>query len=177
VEKNIRFGLKDADPQKVEHTLEGFALRDKRKTFPHRLSGGEQQRVAMARLALMNAGVILCDEPFSSIDAVKRQDMWDRLRALVTENKATALVVTHEPQEALMHADFVCVLLKGPMRVCASLTLPDGFRHNFELQKSAQGFYVEVLRSGACAAVPDCLRDYTEQNLTSIESVKTARAE
>ena len=176
VEKNLTFGLDNVDPQHVEHTLEVFELKEKREVFPHRLSGGEQQRVAMARLALMNAGVVLCDEPFSSIDSVKRQGMWDRLRALVTNNEATALVVTHEPQEAFLHADFVCVLLKGPMRVCASFTLNDGFRQNFELQRSAQAFYVAVLKSGACADVPDCLHEYTEQNVTSIESLKTATA-
>lgn len=168
VEENLTFGSENVRDSDLDEVLKVFGLHEKRTAYPNRFSGGEQQRIAIARLALMNASIILCDEPFSSTDTFKRQEMWTILQELVLKNKATALVVTHEPGEAFLHGDVVCMLRKGPMTVCAKFFSNSEFRGNTELQKCAYDFYVQLLKGQECLAVPDLLRGYTVKDTAAL---------
>ncbi len=88
--------------------LKGLAVR-----FPSELSGGEQQRVALARALVGNAGLVLCDEPLSNLDADLRERMRVQISELVRDSGSTAVYITHDQQEAFALADKVGVLEKG----------------------------------------------------------------
>ncbi len=115
--QNTMFGLRKL-PKKVRRDeamaalqlvgLSGFADR-----YPHALSGGQQQRVAIARALAPRPRLILLDEPFSNLDALLRQQTRHELRALLKEAGMTALLVTHDQEEALSFADRVAVMRDG----------------------------------------------------------------
>lgn len=117
VAKNIGFGLTGMSrPQRAERVrtllelvdLEG--LGDRR---PHQLSGGQQQRVALARALAPEPGLILLDEPFSALDAKLRVELRDEIRSLLSRLGTTAILVTHDQDEALALADHLVVLRDG----------------------------------------------------------------
>ena len=88
--------------------LDGFAQR-----YPHELSGGEQQRVALARSLATNPKVLLLDEPFSNLDADLRPKMRAELKLLLQRLNCTTIFVTHDQEEAFELADRVAVLNAG----------------------------------------------------------------
>lgn len=73
--------------------------------YPHQLSGGEQQRAALARALINPPDVMLLDEPFSSLDWQTRQQIWQNVKSLLKAFNLTTLLVTHEPKEADFLAD------------------------------------------------------------------------
>ncbi|MFN3891789.1 MAG: ABC transporter ATP-binding protein [Beijerinckiaceae bacterium] len=81
--------------------------------YPHMLSGGEQQRVALARALAPHPGILLMDEPFSNLDQRMRERIREETMALLREKQATALVVTHDPVEAMMIADRIALMRGG----------------------------------------------------------------
>jgi iron(III) transport system ATP-binding protein len=81
--------------------------------YPHQLSGGEQQRVALARAIAPKPGVLLMDEPFSGLDARLRDQVRDETLAVMRETRATCIVVTHDPEEAMRVADRVALMRAG----------------------------------------------------------------
>jgi iron(III) transport system ATP-binding protein len=81
--------------------------------FPHTLSGGEQQRVALARALVPRPSVILMDEPFSGLDVQLREQLQDETLKLLQETRATAMIVTHSPDEALRLGDRIAVMRAG----------------------------------------------------------------
>ena len=117
--QNVSFGpvIKDWDKDKVEklslEILEIVRLADRRDAFPHELSGGMQQRVALARGIASGARILLLDEPLGALDARLRVDLRSQLRKLVKDQGLTAIHVTHDQEEALMIADRVVVLRNG----------------------------------------------------------------
>ncbi len=84
--------------------------------YPHELSGGEQQRVAIARALVSDAGLLVLDEPFSSIDPAHCQTLLPALRARLKERKQTTLLVTHHQDEAFGFCDKVGLLMKGQIQ-------------------------------------------------------------
>lgn len=124
VEKNVGFGLnKRPRKERVETTaqmLEAVGLADFGKRYPHQLSGGERQRVALARALAPGPGLLLLDEPFSSLDARLRQSVRDETRAILKERGATALFVTHDTGDALSIADQIVVLRNGKIQQSGS---------------------------------------------------------
>ena len=88
--------------------LSGFANR-----MPHELSGGQQQRVAIARALAPSPSVVLLDEPFGGLDAALRAAMRAEVRAILRASGATAVLVTHDQEEALSVADTVAVMRDG----------------------------------------------------------------
>jgi iron(III) transport system ATP-binding protein len=117
VAQNVAFGLrKDEEAAKKERTdevlklvgMEGFEDR-----LPHALSGGQQQRVALARALAPRPRLLLLDEPFSNLDAYFRNEMRDNIRAILKEEGITAVLVTHDQEEALLFADRVAVMQSG----------------------------------------------------------------
>ncbi len=81
--------------------------------FPHILSGGQQQRVALARALSPRPAVVLMDEPFSGLDVQLRDNMQEETLALLRETRATSMIVTHHPEEAMRLADRVAVMREG----------------------------------------------------------------
>jgi len=80
---------------------------------PHRLSGGEKQRVALARTIVPEPEIMLMDEPLSSLDTVLKSEIQDMIVRLVRKLKVTLIYVTHDREEALAMADKIVVLING----------------------------------------------------------------
>jgi iron(III) transport system ATP-binding protein len=112
---NILFGVPKADrsTQLAEQWLDMIGLAGLGARFPSSLSGGQAQRVALARAMAPEPAVLLLDEPFASIDVVLRRDLRRECRRLLKERGATALMVTHDPDEAMDVADTIAVMDEG----------------------------------------------------------------
>ncbi len=115
--RNVMFGLRKV-PRKhrEERALEilcMMGLREFRERSPFELSGGQQQRVALARAIAPTPELILLDEPFSNLDAVLRQSTRDEIRTLLKKAGMTAVLVTHDQEEALSFADRIAVMNNG----------------------------------------------------------------
>lgn len=87
-----------------------------RKRFPRQLSGGEQQRVGLARAMASDPAVMLMDEPFGAIDAITRTGLQDELKRIQSELKKTILFVTHDIQEAFKLGDRVIIMDQGKLQ-------------------------------------------------------------
>ena len=112
---NIGFGLPRgaASAARVDEVLHLVGLQEYADRRPDQLSGGQQQRVALARALAPRPSIILLDEPFSSLDASLRAEVRDEVFDVLHATEATAILVTHDQQEALSVADEVAVLLDG----------------------------------------------------------------
>ncbi len=95
--------------QAEEHLVE-FGLGDFLDAYPHELSGGMCQRVALARTLILGRGLVLLDEPFASLDVLTRGDLQVWLREVMDRHPATWVLVTHDIREAVLLADRVAVL-------------------------------------------------------------------
>lgn len=114
VAENVGYGVRGADRvHRVRETLHLVGLDGYGQRFPHELSGGEQQRVALARALAPEPDVVLLDEPFSNLDAPKRDQMRRELRRIIHGAGVTAVFVTHDQAEALAIADIVAVMRDG----------------------------------------------------------------
>ena len=99
--------------QRVEAILATVGLSGMAERFPSTLSGGQQQRVALARSLVVEAEVILFDEPLSNLDLKLREEMRFELRTLINRLGVTAIFVTHDQSEALVLADRICLMQNG----------------------------------------------------------------
>lgn len=114
VAQNIAFGLPKRDSRaRVRELLELVGLAEFSQRYPHELSGGEQQRVALARSLATDPKVLLLDEPFSNLDADLRPKMRAELKLLLQRLNCTTVFVTHDREEAFELADQVAVLNAG----------------------------------------------------------------
>jgi len=113
VERNVAFGVSRGERSAVRRTLELVGLQHKAERFPHELSGGERQRVALARALAPEPELVLLDEPFSSLDAGLRAALRREVELILRDAGATALLVTHDQEEALSLADRVGVMRDG----------------------------------------------------------------
>ena len=93
--------------------LATVGLTEHQRHYPHQLSGGQQQRVALARALAPEPELVLLDEPFSSLDVELRERLGLEVRAVLKSLNATALLVTHDQQEAFAVADLVGVMREG----------------------------------------------------------------
>ena len=120
IEDNIGFGLKCKGVPAAERTtivkrfIELMGLGGYEKAYPHQLSGGMQQRVAIARSYALDPGVLLMDEPFGALDAQTRVVMQEELIRLSRLNPRTVLFITHSVEEAVYLADRVVVMSRRP---------------------------------------------------------------
>lgn len=122
VRDNIGYGIR-RDPDRrvrVDELLEMVGLETHGERYPHQLSGGMQQRVAVARALAPRPDVILLDEPFSNLDQALRTQLRVEVREILRHAEATAVFVTHDQEEALTIADDVCVMSRGRIEQCAS---------------------------------------------------------
>jgi iron(III) transport system ATP-binding protein len=115
VAANVGFGLPRAERRgsRVRELLELVDLGGLGGRFPHQLSGGQQQRVALARALAPEPGLVLLDEPFDALDAGLRAQVRGEVREALRAAGATALLVTHDQEEALSLADTVAVMRGG----------------------------------------------------------------
>ena len=115
--QNVMFGLSHLSRgervQLGERMLRRVGLGERASDYPDRLSGGEQQRVALARAIAPRPGVLLMDEPFAGLDSRLRDFVRDETLGVLHETRATALIVTHDPEEALRMGDCVVLLRDG----------------------------------------------------------------
>lgn len=128
--ENVAFGLKARGVARAEREtvalkyLEILGLAEFKDTYPHRLSGGMQQRVAMARAFAVDPTLLLMDEPFKSVDAQLRLYLLDLLVKLWRETKTTILFITHDTKEAALLGTRIVVYSKRPVRVKTVLEFP-----------------------------------------------------
>ena len=117
VADNIAFGLGHLSSaerrSRVDDLLALTGLEGVAHRYPHQLSGGQQQRVAIARALAPRPHVLLLDEPFSNLDTELRTQMRAEVRSLLKATETTAILVTHDQQEAMTVADRVAVMLQG----------------------------------------------------------------
>jgi NitT/TauT family transport system ATP-binding protein len=123
VEQNVAFGpvhrgeamsLREGI---VDHFIQAVKLGGFEKAYPHQLSGGMQQRVAIARSLVSNPSVLLMDEPFGALDPETRWQMQSLLREVVQKERTTVLMVSHDIEEALYLGDVVFFMGTRPGRI------------------------------------------------------------
>jgi iron(III) transport system ATP-binding protein len=115
VAANVGFGLpaRERRGPRIAELLESVGLAGLGKRYPHQLSGGQQQRVALARALAVEPAVVLLDEPFAALDAHLRESVRADVQAIFRASGTTAILVTHDQDEALSMADRVAVLRGG----------------------------------------------------------------
>jgi len=110
--ENARFGMKPGGPDPSQ-LLARVGLSHARDRYPHTMSAGEQQRAALVRALASSPVLLLMDEPFSNLDTGTRESVRETTLALLRETGATALIVTHDPAEAMQIADRIVLLNEG----------------------------------------------------------------
>ncbi len=122
VRKNVGFGLarRQRSGKRVDELLDAAGLDGLAERYPHQLSGGQQQRVALARALALMPRLLLLDEPFASLDANMRATVRADVEQILRQNGTTAILVTHDQDEALSVADLVAVLRGGTIAQVAA---------------------------------------------------------
>ncbi|MEM1296821.1 MAG: ABC transporter ATP-binding protein [Verrucomicrobiota bacterium] len=117
VSQNICYGIKrwsnDDQSATVDRMLSMVGLSGFNERFPHELSGGERQRLAIARALAPEPKVVLLDEPFSNLDPSLRRSMRDEIRRILNKVEATAILVTHDTDDALAIGDRIAIFRDG----------------------------------------------------------------
>jgi ABC-type nitrate/sulfonate/bicarbonate transport system ATPase subunit len=130
VAENIAYGMRinNAPPAEVKQTvarlIEAVGLKGFEKSYPDKLSGGMQQRVAIARTLAVRPEVILMDEPFGALDAQTRSEMQQLLLQIWDETACTVLFVTHDVEEAIYLADRIFILSARPGTIAEDVPVP-----------------------------------------------------
>jgi sulfonate transport system ATP-binding protein len=126
VAENIGFdrGHAGRDDPRVSRLLAEVGMAGFERTLPKQLSGGQAQRVAIARGLFTQPRLLLLDEPFSAVDAFTRMKLQDLLIELARRHRITVLLVTHDVDEASYLSDRVLVLQSQPGRLCEDIAVP-----------------------------------------------------
>ncbi|MPT23438.1 MAG: ABC transporter ATP-binding protein [Starkeya sp.] len=123
VKDNVLYGLKKAGypsaerEPRAQHYIDMVHLTGFENAYPSQLSGGMQQRAAIARTLAVDPGILLMDEPFGALDAQTRRVMQEELRAIWRESRKTVVFVTHDVQEAVFLADRISIMSARPGRI------------------------------------------------------------
>ncbi len=120
---NVALGLNGAK-DKALATLQNVGLKDRAKEWPAVLSGGQRQRVALARALVHEPELLLLDEPLGALDALTRIEMQQLIETLWQERGFTAVLVTHDVQEAIALADRVVLIEDGQIALDQRIDLP-----------------------------------------------------
>ena len=138
VRRNVEFSLEQTrlgGAERREAATEAIRrvnLEGHEHKYPHQLSGGMQQRVALARGLAIKPDLLLLDEPFGSLDALTRSYMQEDLLGIVRGSGTTALLVTHDIDETLLLADRVLVMSSRPGRIKHRLVVPFGSERSLD---------------------------------------------
>ena len=142
--ENVRFGLtamsRAEANREAEIALSRVGLEQYAHSYPHVLSGGEQQRVALARALAPRPAVLLMDEPFSGLDSRLKDSVRAETLAILRESRATAIVVTHDAEEAMRMGDRIALLRGG--RLVQTGTAEELYNRPNSL--FAAGFFSEI---------------------------------
>lgn len=142
VSRNIEYGLKiNGFPEQerrqiVARLIEAVGLGGFASSYPETLSGGMQQRVAIARTLALRPSVMLMDEPFGALDAQTRGDMQELLLRIWAESASTILFVTHDVDEAIYLADRIYVLCARPGTIIEDVPVPFGRPRDASMKQS-----------------------------------------
>ena len=157
--ENVAFGLTGSPPEEAGREALAILSRVGLERFadehPHILSGGQQQRVALARAIVPRPAVVLMDEPFSGLDVQLRETMQQETLALLRETRATSIIVTHNPTEALRLGDRIAVMRAG--RIVQAGTAEDLYRHPADLfvaRLFSEVNEIELLVQGGAVRTP-----------------------
>ncbi|WP_309072035.1 ABC transporter ATP-binding protein [Arthrobacter sp.] len=150
---NIEFALEPGGYGKVERSriakdyLASVGLSGFEDMFPSQLSGGMQQRVALARSLSYQPKLLLMDEPFGALDALTRRTMQQLLMKVWEEHKLTVMLITHDIDEAVFCSDRVVVMSSRPGRIKTeySIDLPRPRDEETFIHPSFRGYYKEIL--------------------------------
>jgi NitT/TauT family transport system ATP-binding protein len=150
--ENVAFGLECAqvpEKERLDRAREwigkvGLDVAKDAHKYPHQLSGGMNQRVAIARTLIMHPRIILMDEPFGALDPATRQRMQDLLVSLWRELEATVFFITHDVAEAVYLGDRVLIFSPGPGRIAHELAVTPPDRPAREMQEEAH--FLESVR-------------------------------
>ncbi len=128
VEQNIATGLKARhvyrqNKEQVAHFIELIGLKGFEKAYPHQISGGMAQRVAIGRALINKPKALLLDEPMGALDSFTRADIQDKLLELRKENDATMILVTHDVDEAIYLSDRIVIMTPRPGKISEILSI------------------------------------------------------
>ncbi len=123
VARNVGLGLPRDRADRVAWALERVGLADRAGDWPTILSGGQRQRVALARALALDPALLLLDEPLGALDALTRIEMQSLVEATWQESRSTAVLVTHDVEEAVTLADRVIVLEHGQVSLQRTIDL------------------------------------------------------
>ena len=115
--QNIFFGMKQNEiinqTRKIQNLMNEINISDLSNNYPHQLSGGQQQQVALVRAMASNPKIILLDEPYSNLDSRLKEKIRDQMLHILREYDISALLVTHDPEEAMFMSDKIGVINNG----------------------------------------------------------------
>ena len=150
VARNIEYGLalkgtpEGERREIVAHMIEAVGLRGFENAYPHTLSGGMQQRVAIARSLAVRPQVLLMDEPFGALDAQTRNEMQDLLLRIWDETAATVLFVTHDVAEAVFLAERMYIVSARPGTIVEEIPVPFGRQRDQGVKETSEFHEVEA---------------------------------
>lgn len=158
VAENVAYGLRRLPVERrsrlVTEILDRFQIRELERRYPHQVSGGQQQRIALARVLVRRPRLLLLDEPLSALDATLRDELRSRLRRWLSDFGIPVVVVTHDRIEAMALADQIVVMDAGQVRQCGSV--PEVFGRPCDLNV-ARIVGTETVVAGEVVSVADGL--------------------
>ena len=113
VEKNVGFALKSSKDPIIDSMLDLVKMKSFNKRYPYELSGGEKQRVAIARSLAAKPSILLLDEPFSNLDANLKEEVRKDIKEILKKSNTTAVIVTHDIEDAYDLADRIIYIKNG----------------------------------------------------------------
>ncbi|WP_169154571.1 ATP-binding cassette domain-containing protein [Brasilonema bromeliae] len=122
--ENVGLGLKEHWRQKAHWALEQVGLAERAFEWPSVLSGGQRQRVALARALVSEPRLLLLDEPLGALDALTRIEMQRLIEDIWQQQQFTALLITHDVEEAVTLADRIILIERGEVAMNLSVPLP-----------------------------------------------------
>ena len=155
VEKNISFSLRmqgkyRGNEKKVEELLNMVGMQDFRKDYPHQLSGGMAQRVALIRTLINEPEILLLDEPLGALDAFTRMNMQDEILNMWKKQENTVLMVTHDVDEAIYMGTRVLVMEPRPGKIKEDIRINLDYPRNRSSHKFTEyrNYILEMLDFG-----------------------------
>jgi ABC-type nitrate/sulfonate/bicarbonate transport system ATPase subunit len=128
VQQNLMFGLNGQSPQEKKLLADHYAaivgLKGFELSYPHELSGGMLKRAELARALVVKPEILYLDEPFSALDALMSLRMRKELLRILSEERHTVILITHDVEEALQLADRIFVLSPRPARIQMTFEIP-----------------------------------------------------
>jgi len=132
VRQNVEFGQAEKNSEDVDRILADVGLLEYRDSPTNNLSGGQLQRLAVARSMILKPKLLLMDEPFSDLDVHNKSKLYELVRGLVTNHKMSFIIVTHDVSESVKISDRIVVLSGIPASVGNTFVVRDFARNELE---------------------------------------------